>query len=108
MNFYEVFVRAPANGQAAGVLKAATGVEADIDRDELVFLIERLERKRRLLNKAIGITTKAQRKNLMTKINKGHRNCRSAIHPRGVDEWRRNGLALKRLHDELAARKRGT
>ena len=104
MNFYEVFVRSPVNRQAAGMLSSSKQIEADIGRDELIYLIQRLERKRRLLSKAIGVTTGAQRRNLMWKINKGKKTYRSSLHPRGVEEWRRNGLAINRLKLELARR----
>ena len=106
MDFYEVFVRAPVNGSAASLLSASSRIEEEISREDLIFLIQRLHRKRRLLNRAIGIKTKAQRKNLMYKINNGKRTQREKASSRGVDEWRRNGFAIARLTTELARRNR--
>lgn len=105
MDFYEIFVRSPINGSARNMITYKQSVERDIQKDELVYLIARLERKRRLLNKALGITSKAQRKNLMYRIGKKRPTMRTVHNPRGVDEWYRNGIAIRRLCDELAARK---
>ena len=105
MDFYEIFVRSPVNGSARNMLTYKEHVETDIQKDELVYLIGRLERKRRLLNKALGITSKAQRKNLMRKIGKNRMSIRQRENPRGVEEWYRNGIAIRRLCDELSSRK---
>ena len=104
MDFYEIFVRSPVNGSAAKMMSFADGVEKDIDRDELAFLLRRLHRKRRLLNKAIGVDTNAKRKNLTYKLNQAKNTYRQALNPRGVDEWRRNGQSIRRLNNELESR----
>jgi len=105
MDFYEIFVRSPINRSARNMLSASAECEKEISTDELKYLISRLHRKRKLLNLAIGIKTKAQRKNLALKLNQGVRTYRDALNPRGVDEWSRNGKAIERLCDELGARK---
>ena len=104
MDFYEIFVRTPVNGTAARMLTSGEVSKESIDRYEVIYLIERLMRKRRLLNKAIGIKTKAQRKNLMYRINKGKACIRTRTNPRGVDEWERNGRAIHILSKELNLR----
>ena len=105
MDFYEIFVRAPVNSSARNMLVAADDIEKEISDDELKHLVERLIRKRRLLNRAIGITTKAQRKNLTYKLNHKRRTHRERFNPRGVDEWQRNGQSIQRLMRELECRK---
>lgn len=104
IDFYEVFVRTPVNGSAAKMLSSSDIIEEDITNDELNYLISRLVRKRRLLNQAIGVKTKAQRKNLKLKMNKGLETYRGALFPRSVDEWKRNGLAILKLNKELMSR----
>jgi hypothetical protein len=69
------------------------------------YLLNRLRRKRDLLNIAIGIKTKAQRSNLRWKLKKGIYTVRNTANPRAVDEWVRNGLAIERLNKELRSRK---
>ncbi|MCP4991946.1 MAG: hypothetical protein GY928_39615, partial [Colwellia sp.] len=101
--------RTPVNGSANAMLIGGTDLpKVNATEEELRYLINRLERKRKLLNSALGITTKAQRKNLMYKMNKGVRNYRNEIQPRIVDEYRRNGYAIHRLAQELSTRKKAT
>ncbi len=106
MNFYDVFVRSPINRTAAIVAAPAYGLEKDISTDDIKFLIGRLRRKRRLLDRAIGIATDRQRKNMMYKLNKGRRTYRGALNPRGIDEWVRNGAAIQVLNKELQSRRK--
>ena len=105
MDFYEIFVRAPVNGSARNMLVAADDIEKEISDDELKHLIERLLRKRSLLNKALGLTTKAQRRNLAYKLSTKRKSQRQKHNPRGVDEWQRNGQSIQRLSRELECRK---
>ena len=105
LNFYDVFVRSPVGGAAQNLLSGRRHIEKDIDNEELNYLVTRLQRKRKLLNNALHITSKAQKKNLLYKINKGVRTYRSSALPRMVDEWVRNGKSIEILNKEFARRK---
>ena len=89
------------------MLSASKVDDGDMTTDEIKYLMERLQRKRSLLNKAIGIESKAQRKNLMWRINqgRGHKTDRIKINARAVHEWRTNGLSIQRLNRELQKRR---
>ena len=104
MDFYEIFVRSPVNGAAQSMLSSSAGVERDVSDDELKYLIGRLDRKRVIIKSKLGIKSKAQARNLMYKSGKGYRTYRQALQPRIVDEFRRSGLAIRKLNNELARR----
>lgn len=106
MNFYDVYVRTPVNKQAGKILNGKTLVESDISMQEMNYLVARLARKRKLLNKAIGITNKRQSKNLKRKLSGHGYSIRKKINPRAVDEWYRNGQAIQVLVREIAERKK--
>lgn len=105
MDFYEVFVRSPISGSAAKMLSGSIFEESEISHEDLVFLLGRLQRKRKLLKNRLGIKSNAQKKNLTWKTNKGCRTYRNALQPRAVQEYIRTGQAMKILNDEFARRK---
>ncbi len=94
----------PVNRQAAIVTRQAGCVEEDTDltKPELVWLVDRLRRKHRLLKHVLGIKTKAQHTNLMYKYNKRIPQYRQRDEPRAMAEYIRCGKEMKRLIDELA------
>ena len=61
-DFYDIYVRTPVNGTAARAISFSHAEEIDITTDEIKHILKRLHRKRKLLNTAIGITTKAKKK----------------------------------------------
>lgn len=100
-------VSSPVNAAAA---KAAAGTWAEVTEiniEDLIYLLGRLERKQRLLKLRIGIKTKAQHKNLKLKINKGLRTYRQSLQPRIVDEYVANGDAIRNLQLRLQTLKAG-
>jgi len=105
MDFEEVFLRHPVNKAAAMMLSGKHDV-SEVTKEEILYILGTLKRKRELLNKAIGVTSKAMRKNLRWKLNKGISSYRNALRPRIVDEWSRNGEAIQTLMNELKRRNR--
>jgi hypothetical protein len=76
-------------------------VEASIDKEEIVLLVERLMRKIRLLKVVLSIENKRQHKNVIARFNAGTSK-RSKIRPRrAVAEYVRIGLAIQNLNVRL-------
>jgi hypothetical protein len=94
-----VITSAPVNGTARAVVRQPRGVESsgELTREELIEIVERLQRKMRLLKVALGITTKAQHKNVVAKFNKGLKSARFNADPRAVTEYKRVGEEIQRL-----------
>ena len=105
-DLYDIYVRTPINGTTARAISFSYAEETEITTDDIKYILKRLQRKRKLLNTAIGITTKAQKRNLRYKISKGQITVRGRYNSRGVDEWVRNGDAIFSLTRELTRRKK--
>lgn len=93
----------PINRQSALVTSQSNCVETDelLSKQELVYLVERLKRKHRLLKLVIGIKTSAQHRNLMYKHNKRLPQFRQKNEPRSFTEYIRVGRDIQRLVLEL-------
>jgi hypothetical protein len=99
VNIDRILASAPVNTTAARVVSRRRGLEepSAMTRDEILALIERLQRKLRLLKVVLGIKTRAQHKNLVWKFNKGFKSTRFKADPRSVVEYKRVGEQLQRL-----------
>ncbi|WP_294767205.1 hypothetical protein [uncultured Rhodoferax sp.] len=104
MDYRDLPAMRPVNGRAASVVsQKGIAPDADLSRDELLELIARLQRKSRLLKVVLGITNRAQHKNLMWKANKGFKATRIKSDPRAVVEYRRVGVEILRLNQAVKA-----
>ena len=102
-----VMNNSPINRQAALVTSQTGCVESEqpLTKPELVYLVDRLKRKHRLLKQVLGIKTHAQHKNFMYKYNKRLPQFRQRDEPRAFAEYIRVGRDIQRLVVELAALK---
>lgn len=103
MNLDRILTSSPVNTTAARVVGRRRGIEdpGSLSREELIEIVNRLERKLRLLKVVLGITTKAQHKNLVWKFNKGFKSNRFKSDPRAVIEYKRCGEEKQRLSRRL-------
>ncbi|RYY74542.1 MAG: hypothetical protein EOO52_13335 [Gammaproteobacteria bacterium] len=103
MKHIELYALKPANRTAARVVSQAQSVDdAPLSKQELVQLSNRLLRKQRLIKLVLGITTRAQHKNLINNFIRGKKNIRADKEPRLVAEYKRVGEAIDILAQELA------
>lgn len=107
MDLHALLIRAPVNRLAATAVSQRRAAAADepLRREELIYLLDRLQRKHRLLKQVLGIKTKAQHTNLMTKHKKGLWQFRRAAEPRAFMEYVSTGQHMQRLVRELAGMK---
>ena len=104
MNISEILVRSPVNRSTSFVVSQdGCKDETPLTRDELSYLVRRLERKHRLMKHALQIKSKAQHKNMIYKLNIGVRQFRTEKEPRIVAEYVRVGNDMQRLLNELSA-----
>jgi hypothetical protein len=87
--------------RAVSQLGAAVG-DTPLTRTELVALVNRINRKQRLLKVVLGIKTRAQHTNAAYKASKGIKQYRAAKEPRAMTEYLRCGREVYRLTNELA------
>jgi len=106
-NITAILLRSPINTAAYRVTsqRGCATVDADLTRDELKALINRLKRKLRLLKLVLGISSRAQHKNTIYKYNRQIPQFRQAREPRALDEYVRVGRAIQRLKAELSVRR---
>jgi len=104
MDLHAILIRAPVNKLAANVVSQRRAATADtpLCREELIYLMDRLDRKSRLLKQVLGITNQSQRKNVHARHNKGVRQFRHAKEPRAFTEYIAIGQNMRRLNRELA------
>lgn len=101
----------PIDRKSRIVTSQARCVEAEtsIDRDELALLVQRLDRKRRLLKYVLKIDNKRQHKNVIQRFNNGWHGRSSFRPPRIVAEYVRLGRSTEilnvRLHQLRTERK---
>jgi hypothetical protein len=109
MKLHDILIRSPVNRVAARVVsqKHAATDDAPLSKADLVYLLQRLERKHRLLKLVLGIRTKAQHVNLRYKHSRNLPQFRKAQEPRAFTEYIRVGHDMQRLIAELAAIKNG-
>jgi hypothetical protein len=104
MNTWDaVLASAPINGTAASVVaqSRAPASQGDMGPDEIKAIIDRLVRKQRLLKRVLGISSKAQHKNLMYRMNSVRRAVgvtRFQGNPRSAVEYKRLGIEINRLN----------
>jgi hypothetical protein len=105
VNLDRILASAPINKTAARVTGIRRGIApaGDMTRDELVELMDRLQRKLRLLKVVLRIDTKAKHKNLVYKATHGMRSYRGKANPRAVDEYIRVGHEIQRMNRTLQA-----
>lgn len=111
MNLDRIITSSPINRQAATVTSQRGAVEADADltKKEIAALIERLQRKLRLLKRVLGITTKVQHTNVMNRFKAGGLRKSKSYPRRAVEEYARVGQSiqiLSRRCQELKAARR--
>ena len=114
MNIDRILASAPIDRMAARVVSSsrATATVGDLTREELALLLERLERKQRLLKRVLNITTKTQHKNLMSAMKIGRRNkpaqglSRLKANKRAAFEYKRVGEDMYRLIERIRELKR--
>lgn len=99
----KILYATPVNKKTAIVVSQSGCVKSDepLTKSELVYLVDRLKRKHRLLKVVLGIKTKAQHTNLMYKFNKKLPQFRYRDEPRAFIEYVRVGQDIKRLVGEL-------
>lgn len=99
----QILYATPVNKQTAIVVSQSGCVDSDkpLTKPELVYLVDRLKRKHRLLKSVLGIKTKAQHTNLMYKFNKKLPQFRYRDEPRSFIEYIRVGKDIQRLVKEL-------
>lgn len=103
MDFYEVFTRTPVNANARKMFGGEMH-ESAIDNNELRRIEGALQKKKASLGVKLHVKTKAQRKNLMYRMNIGERTYRAALLPEIADEWRECGKAINIIKVELSRR----
>lgn len=103
MNLDAILASVPVNKTAARVTGIRRGIApaGDLSRAEVVELLDRLQRKLRLLKAVLRIDTKAKHKNLIYKATRGQHSYRGAANPRGVDEYLRVGHEIQRMNRAL-------
>jgi hypothetical protein len=106
MNLDAILASSPINQTAARVVSRRRGIEepTNMAREEIVALKARLERKQRLLKRVLGITTKAQHKNLVYRMNTGRMMLteRGKNEPRSALEYKLVGEQIQRLNVRLS------
>lgn len=104
MDFHAIVVRSPINRTAASVVsqKNASTFDSPLSRAELIYLIERLNRKQRLLKFVLGIKNKSQHKNVKYRTKRAIPQRRQKAEPRALTEYMRNGQHIQLLVKELA------
>lgn len=108
MDLHAILIRAPVNRLAASVVSQRRAAREDtpLNREELIYLVDRLARKRRLLEAVLGIKTRSQRSNLMYKHKRRLPQFRQAQEPRAFTEYIVVGREMQRLIVELAERRK--
>lgn len=114
MNLDRILTSSPVNQTAARVVSRKRGsveTTGDLTREELTSILDRLQRKLRLLKVVLRIDTKAKHANLTYKARRGMRTYRGAANPRSVNEYLRVGQEIQRMSralSEIRAKKSGT
>jgi len=104
----DIYHRTPINKTAALVTgQAGCEPESDIGRDDIIYSIDRLQRKHRLIKRILGIEKKTQHTNLMYRYNKKGRTATGHKNPRIVDEYVRIGIAMQEMQNRLVEIKNG-
>lgn len=104
MDLHAILIRAPVNKLAANVVSQRKAATADtpLTREELIYLMDRLDRKSRLLKHILGIKNQSQRRNVHYRHNKGVKQFRRLKEPRAFTEYLAIGHNMQRLNQELA------
>ncbi len=104
MNLHAILVRAPVNRLAASVVSQRRTAAEDepMSRDELCYLLDRLQRKQRLLKRVLGIANATQHRNVMYRASRGFRQFRFEKEPRAFTEYRLLGQQMQGLIRGLA------
>ena len=103
MNINEILVRSPINRSTSHVVsQKGCSDDRPIAREEIAYLVSRLQRKHGLMKTLLQIKTKRQHKNAIHKMNAGVQQFRSAKQPRIFAEYVRVGNDIQRLTDELS------
>lgn len=104
MDIHKILTAVPIN-RTARLVTSQTGLsdkDTPLMRDELAWLVQRLNRKQRLLKLVLGIKNKRQHSNVTYKYRKGIKQYRGITEPRALIEYIRCGKEIQRLTDELA------
>jgi hypothetical protein len=104
MDLHAILTSTPIDRVARRVvsqLGAAVG-DTPLTQIELAALVNRINRKQRLLKRVLGITSKGQHKNTVYKAKKGIKQWRVEREPRAMTEYLRCGREVQRLTNELA------
>lgn len=104
MDLDAILAAEPINGTARRVTsqRGAATEDTPLSREELVELVNRLQRKHRLLRRVLGIKNNSQHQNTLYKARHGIRQYRAAKEPRSLTEYVRCGQEMQRLIQELA------
>ena len=103
MNINEILVRSPINRSASHVVsQKGCSDDRPLAREELAYLVLRLQRKHGLMKSLLQIKTKRQHKNVVYKMNAGIQQFRAAKQPRIFAEYVRVGNDIQRLLIELS------
>jgi len=95
----DLLARSPINGNAARVVSQCGCVDdADLNREQVLDLIEVLRRQRSMLADRLGIQNRTQKKNLMYRYNKRHARVSGHPQPMVLREYISLGKSLERLH----------
>jgi hypothetical protein len=103
LNLNQIFLRTPVNRNAflATSQKNCVEVEKDLNFTELTDILNRLNRKNRLLKTLLKIKTKTQHKNLKNKFKQGLIKFRSESNKSLIYEYFSVGQQIENIHLRL-------
>ena len=103
VNLQRILASSPIDSTARRVTsqRAAAKEDQQIGREELAYLVKRIERKQRLLKLVLGIKSHAQHKNTVYKAGIGVKQFRAEKEPRALSEYLLCGRETQRLNNEL-------
>lgn len=108
MNYESLPLMVPINKTAAIVFGKSDGQMSDIDKGDILELLEMVSRRRVKLKEKLGIKTRSQLVNLRWKLNKGVPTTRRIVCRELVDELSQSGRAIEILNLRLAEIKAAT
>ncbi len=104
MDHIELYALRPVN-KTAGIVASQRGcnvADSLIKKEELLYLLERLTRKQRLIKKILGVRNKTHHKNIIHRIIGGHINPNNYNIPRLLPEYKRVGEAIEKINRRLS------
>ena len=100
----DIYARIPINKTSGLVVsqRNCVAVEEDIGREDLLYIITYLERKRKKLDAVLGVTSFRKKKNIMYRYNKKNRSVKGAKNPRALEAWIFVGMEINKMKRKIA------